>query len=313
MKTPVEHNMASNRYSIGCKNKFFSYFCVMEGSKVLFLKRNYQQILSKKFSERESEQMVRILFEDLFGFDRMRILMEPSLSLGVEQVCQMEKAVGELLNGRPIQYVTGVAEFCDLRFEVDESVLIPRPETEEMVQRIISQDFCPKRVWDVGTGSGCIAVSLARRFPAAEVYAFDVSESALRVAEGNAVSNNVNVRFVHDDVLNPRSEVFSRPVDLVVSNPPYVCESERADMEASVLDFEPDTALFVPDDDPLLFYRQILCLAKEQLNENGQVWFEINEALGDEMLRLCRELGFIDAAVIDDFAGKPRFCKASLR
>ena len=166
------------------------------------------------------------------------------------------------------------------------------------------------RIWDIGTGSGCIAIALAKHFENAEVIAFDVSEEALQIAKENAESNGVKVTFVHDDVLNPTSEFFNQPVDLVVSNPPYVCDSERDAMEANVLDWEPENALFVPDDDPLLFYRQILHLAKKQLNPKGQVWFEINERMGEAMVRACREMGFSEAEILLDFAEKPRFCHA---
>lgn len=282
----------------------------MIGFNLTFVRRYFRSQLVQKFSEREAEQLLRILFEDLFGLDRMKILMTPTLSIDEFQYHQMEMAVADLLNDKPIQYVTGVAEFCDLKFKVDESVLIPRPETEEMVRKIVAQDIHPKRIWDIGTGSGCIAVSLAKCFPDAEVFAFDVSEKALQVAESNAVLNKVKVNFIHDDVLNPHSEIFSQPVDLVVSNPPYVCEKERKTMENNVLDWEPENALFVPDNDPLLFYRQILHLASARLTANGQVWFEINEAFGTEMLDLCRECGFGKAEILNDFAEKPRFCRA---
>lgn len=282
----------------------------MIGFNLTFVRRYFRSQLVQKFSEREAEQLLRILFEDLFGFDRMKILMMPTLSIDEIQFHQMEMAVADLLSDRPVQYVTGIAEFCDMRFKVNESVLIPRPETEEMVQKNVAQDIHPKRIWDIGTGSGCIAVSLAKRFPDAEVFAFDVSEKALQVAESNAGLNKVKVNFIHDDVLNPHSEIFSQPVDLVVSNPPYVCEKERKTMENNVLDWEPENALFVPDNDPLLFYRQILHLASAQLTENGQVWLEINEAFGAEMLGLCRECGFEKAEILNDFAEKPRFCTA---
>ena len=284
----------------------------MIGFNLTFVRRYFQSQLVQKFSEREAEQLLRILFEDLFGLDRMKILMMPTLSIDEIQFHQMEMAVADLLNDRPIQYVTGVAEFCDLKFKVNESVLIPRPETEELVRKIVAQDIHPKRIWDVGTGSGCIAVSLAKRFSDAEVFAFDVSEKALQVAESNAVLNKVKVNFIHEDVLNPHSEIFLQSVDLVVSNPPYVCEKERETMENNVLDWEPENALFVPDGNPQLFYRQILHLASAQLNGNGQVWFEINEAFGTEMLALCRECGFGNAEILKDFAGRPRFCMTLL-
>ena len=255
---------------------------------------------------------MRILLEDLFGVDLKRQLMNPELRIDEFQHFQLEQAVKRLLAGEPVQYVTGMARFGDLLIKVSPSVLIPRPETEEMVQKICASmpKEKPIRIWDIGTGSGCIAIALAKHFENAEVIAFDVSEAALQIAIGNAESNDAKVTFVQDDVLNPTSDYFSKPVDLVVSNPPYVCDSERAAMEANVLDWEPETALFVPDDDPLRFYRQILALAKNQLNPNGQIWFEINERMGDEMLSLCCEMGFPKAEILEDFSGKPRVCRA---
>ena len=275
-------------------------------------KRHFTEVLAEKFPQREAEQLMRILLEDHFNIDLKRQLMEPNLRLDEMQHYQLEQAIKRLLNGEPVQYVTGMARFCDLLIKVSPAVLIPRPETEELVQRIC--DSLPKekpmRIWDIGTGSGCIAIALAKHFVNAEVIAFDVSEAALQIAKENVESNGAKVTFVQDDVLNPTSAYFTQPVDLVVSNPPYVCDSERATMEANVLDWEPETALFVPDDDPLRFYRQILALAKKQLNPQGQVWFEINERMGEEILSLCHEMGFPKAEILKDFAGKLRFVKS---
>lgn len=274
-------------------------------------KRHFVKMLTVSFPQREAEQLIRILLEDLFGIDLKRQLMEPNLCIDERQHYLLSEAVRRLLEGEPVQYVTGMARFNDLLIKVSPAVLIPRPETEELVQKICTT--LPKeasfRIWDIGTGSGCIAIALAKRFPDAEVIAFDVSDEALQVAKENAESNGAKVTFVHDDVTHPQSDYFNQPVDLVVSNPPYVCDSERAAMEANVLDWEPETALFVPDDDPLRFYRQILALTKTQLNPNGQVWFEINERMGEGMLELCHEIGFPKAEVLEDFAGKTRFVK----
>ena len=277
-------------------------------------KRHFTESLAETFPQREAEQLMRILLEDLFDIDLKRQLMEPNLRIDEWQYHQLEEAVKRLLAGEPVQYVTGVARFCDLLIKVSPSVLIPRPETEELVQKICAA--LPKekfiRIWDIGTGSGCIAIALAKYFVNAEVIGFDISEAALQIAKENAESNGVQVTFVQDDVMNPTSEFFSQPVDLVVSNPPYVCDSERAAMERNVLDWEPENALFVPDDDPLLFYRQILKLAKDQFSPDGQVWFEINERMGEEMLSLCREMGFSEVEILEDFAGKPRTCWAHI-
>ena len=291
--------------------------------------------------------MMRILLEDLFGIDWNRQLMNPDLRIDEHQHYQLGEAVKRLLLGEPVQYVTGMTRFNDLLLKVSPSVLIPRPETEELVQKICDsfqnskpslpchstvesaarsfqhghvgkresmaavykRDDLPIRIWDIGTGSGCIAIALAKHIPNAEIIAFDISEEALQIAKENAESNGAKVTFVQDDVLHPTSDYFNQPVDLVVSNPPYVCESERTTMEVNVLDWEPEKALFVPDDDPLRFYRQILALAKKQLNPGGQVWFEINERMGEEMIVLCREMGFTNVEVLEDFAGKPRFVK----
>lgn len=275
-------------------------------------KRHFTEALAEKFPQREAEQLMRILLEDLFGIDLKCQLMDPNLRIDELQHYQLEQAVKRLLAGEPVQYVTGMARFGDLLIKVSQSVLIPRPETEEMVQKICASmpKEKPMRIWDIGTGSGCIAIALAKHFENAEVIAFDVSEEALQMAMENAESNGAKVTFVQDDILNLTSVFFAQPVDLVVSNPPYVCDSERAAMEANVLDWEPETALFVPDDDPLLFYRQILALAKNQLNPNGQIWFEINERMGEEMLSLCCEMGFPKAEILEDFSGKPRVCRA---
>jgi release factor glutamine methyltransferase len=290
-------------------------------------KRLFIEKLSAKFPRREAEQLMRILLEDLFGIDWNRQLMDPNLCIDERQHYLLSEAVRRLLDGEPVQYVTGMAHFNDLLLKVSPAVLIPRPETEGLVQKIgtgilpchssvgkcVSEESMgggPEfRIWDIGTGSGCIAIALAKQFPAAEVIAFDVSDEALQVAKENAESNGAKVTFVHDDVMNPKSDYFNQPVDLVVSNPPYVCDSERAAMEANVLDWEPENALFVPDDDPLRFYRQILALAQPQLNPNGQIWFEINERIGEDMVRVCHEMGFSDAEILLDFAEKPRFCR----
>ena len=282
----------------------------MFGFELQKTKRHFTEALAERYPQREAEQLMRILLEDLFGIDLKRQLMEPNLRIDEFQYAQLKAAVERLLAGEPVQYVTGMARFGDLLIKVSPNVLIPRPETEELVQKISTT--LPKeasiRIWDIGTGSGCIAIALAKLFENAEVYAFDVSEAALEVARENAERNNAKVHFICDDVLHPKSEIFTQPVDLVVSNPPYVCDSERTAMEANVLDWEPESALFVPDDDPLRFYRQILALAKKQLNPDGQVWFEINERMGEEILSLCRETGFDCTEIMLDFNGRPRFC-----
>lgn len=274
-------------------------------------KRHFTEVLTQRYPQREAEQLMRILLEDLFDIDLTQEMLHPDLRIEEDQYALLKGAVEKLLEGMPVQYVTSVARFDGLTLQVDPSVLIPRPETEELVLHAVKDVPAdrPLRLWDVGTGSGCIAIALKQRLSQAAVLAIDRSEQALALAKRNAERNEVEVEFIQDDVLNPTSPLWEEPVDLVVSNPPYVRESERIAMESNVLEHEPQEALFVPDDDPLRFYRQILRLAYPQLPNEGCVWFEINEAMGEEMLHLCREMDY-EGALFEDFAGKTRFCKA---
>lgn len=291
------------------KERRKNYLCNMMGFNLNKVKRHFTELLSTRFTMREANQLMRILLEDLFGIDLKQELLHPEMRIDELQYANLEHSVNKLLEGMPVQYVTGIARFDDLTLHVDESVLIPRPETEELVAHAMKEipHDRPLRIWDVGTGSGCIAIAIAKRWPQAQVIAFDIVEHALAVAQNNAVLNQAIVEFVHDDVMNPTSELWNHPVDLVVSNPPYIRELERTSMEPTVLDFEPYIALFVPDDDPLRFYRQILHLAKPQLSQNGAVWFEINEAMAGEMLLLCQSMN-LQGTIHEDFAAKPRFC-----
>ena len=243
------------------------------------------------------------------------------MRLSESELLTLHFAVKELLKNRPIQYIIGETEFCGMRFFVNENVLIPRPETQEMVEMIASiarrDNACVIRteckIIDIGTGSGCIAISLAKLIPNSDVTAVDVSEKALEVAKKNAEANGVNVHFVLDDILNPHVKTHGRAsqqFDIIVSNPPYVCESEKTEMRANVLDHEPSSALFVPDSDPLIFYRKILEFAQKALKPDGQIWFEINEKFGKETAELCREKGFKNVEIIKDFRGKERIVRA---
>jgi len=270
--------------------------------------------------------------------------MNPDLRLSESELLTLHFAVKELLRNKPVQYVIGETEFCGMRFFVDENVLIPRPETEELVSLLVSwsvsqfevtslefrvdflSSFRPDierremvvekspaniSILDIGTGSGCIAVSVAKLLKNSVVTAVDISGKALEVAKKNAQANGVDVRFILDDILNPQnSELIENQYDIIVSNPPYVCESEKREMRANVLDYEPATALFVRDEDPLIFYRKILEFAQKALRPNGLVWFEINEKFGKEMKNLCFEKGFKNVEIIKDFRGRERFVRA---
>ena len=274
---------------------------------------HYASELEKIYGSDEANALIMILLEHYFGIDRVKMALEPELRLSESEMLTLHFAVKELQKNKPVQYIIGETEFCGMRFFVEEGVLIPRPETEEMV-RLLAVGYWPLavKILDIGTGSGCIAISLAKLLKNSVVTAVDVSEKALEVAKKNAEANNVNVRFVLDDILNPQNpELIGNQYDIIVSNPPYVCESEKKEMRANVLDYEPSSALFVSDNDPLLFYRKILEFAQKSLKPNGQVWFEINEKFGHEMQNLCLEKGFINVEIIKDFREKDRILKAS--
>ena len=284
-------------------------------------RKYYAGELEKIYGSDEANALIMILLEHYFNIDRMKIAMDPELRLSESEMLTLHFAVKELLKNKPVQYIIGETEFCGMRFFVNENVLIPRPETEELVNKLAvtpNSSFRPKRsgvekspthisILDIGTGSGCIAISLAKLLKDSSVTTVDVSEKALEVAKKNAEANEVSVTFIKDDILNPQNrDLLNGQFDIIVSNPPYVCESEKSEMRANVLDYEPSTALFVSDNDPLVFYRKILEFAQKTLKPNGAIWFEINEKFGKEMKNLCLEKGFKNVEIIKDFRGRER-------
>ncbi len=283
----------------------------MSSNLVRDCRRHYSSELEKIYGSDEANALIMILLEHYFGIDRVKIAMEPELRLSESELLTLHFAVKELLKNKPIQYVLGETEFCEMKFFVEEGVLIPRPETEEMVRQLAVGHWpLAAKILDIGTGSGCIAISLAKLLKDSVVTAVDVSEKALEIAKKNAAENDADVRFVLDDILNPKNpELIDNQYDIIASNPPYVCESEKSEMRANVLDYEPSSALFVSDNDPLIFYRKILEFAQKTLKPNGQIWFEINEKLGQEMQNLCLEKGFKNVEIIKDFRGKDRILK----
>ncbi|MCR5037103.1 MAG: peptide chain release factor N(5)-glutamine methyltransferase [Bacteroidales bacterium] len=285
-------------------------------------RKYYVSQLESIYGSDEANALIMILLEHYFNIDRVKIALEPDLRLSESELLTLHFAVKELLKNKPVQYIIGETEFYGLRFFVNENVLIPRPETQEMVEMIANfarrDNACVIRtgckIIDIGTGSGCIAISLAKLIQNSDVIAVDVSEKALEVAKKNAEANGVNVHFVLDDILNPHVKTHGRAsqqFDIIVSNPPYVCESEKSEMRANVLEHEPSSALFVPDSDPLIFYRKILEFAQKALKPDGQIWFEINEKFGKETTELCREKGFKNFEIIKDFRGKERVVRAN--
>ena len=273
------------------------------------IRKYYREQLCSIYDYEEANSLVSILLEYYFKIDRVKMALEPDKRLSESEMLTFHFAVKDLLKNKPIQYIMGETVFCDLKFKVNENVLIPRPETAEMVYKIVnSQQSTVNRhcsIIDIGTGSGCIAIRLAKAFPESLVYALDISEEALNVAKENAINNNVDVSFIHDNILNLKNKIETK-FDIIVSNPPDVRELEKAEMHNNVLEWEPHKALFVSDNNPLIFYRGILEFAKSHLKENGEIWFEINEFLGKEMTDLCHELGFSDVIIYKDFRGKER-------
>ena len=283
----------------------------MSSNLVRDCRRYYASQLEKIYGSDEANALIMILLEHYFSIDRVKIALEPELRLSESEMLTLHFAVKELLKNRPIQYVIGETEFCGMRFFVNENVLIPRPETEEMVRLLVVGNWTSAvKILDIGTGSGCIAISLAKLIQNSDVTAVDISEKALEVAKKNAEANEVNVHFVLDDILKPTTAAsIDNQFDIIVSNPPYVCDSEKSEMRANVLEHEPSSALFVPDSDPLVFYRKILEFAQKTLKPDGTIWFEINERFGKETAELCHRMGFENVEIIKDFRGRERILK----
>ncbi len=271
------------------------------------------------YGENESSAICFLLLEKHCGLGMTDVVTGKDERLDSVVVAELDKMAVRLAEGEPVQYVLGEATFHGRAFRVAPGVLIPRPETDELVGWICNDYMEMDRerslnILDIGTGSGCIAVSLACELKNAGVEAWDISEDALRIARENALRLGVEVVFRKVDILAPLSgEEPLRKFDVVVSNPPYVCECERADMERNVLEYEPEQALFVPDDDPLLFYRKIAEKAGRLLRDEGALYFEINRRMGTETVGLLRSSGFENVEIMRDFMGNERMAKGLFR
>jgi release factor glutamine methyltransferase len=250
-----------------------------------------------------------IIIKTLFGIDKLHQLYDDNQFVSPELVARMVKICNELKTGRPIQYIFGETSFYGCIIKINNESLIPRPETEELVDLIIKENpMFNGRITDMGTGSGCIAIALAKNLPDAQITGTDISEGALSLAKKNAQMNEVHVSFIKADILNSNQK-SKFPAALIVSNPPYIRESEKQFMNKNVLDFEPHSALFVPDNDPLLFYRSILDSSKRILSPGGKIYFEINEAMGKEMCDLFVTYGFSGISKNKDINGKDRIIR----
>ena len=268
--------------------------------------------IATSYDDGEARAIARILIEELFGLSYADIVCGATEQLSADDTLRLDTAVRRIEQGEPLQHVLGYADFCGNRFCVNGSVLIPRPETEWLVDegaKLMSTTATssPKRILDIGTGSGCIAISLKLRLGDAYVEAWDISEEALRTAQDNADALKAEVVFRKRDAL--RADNTAAPWDLIVSNPPYICDSERSAMDDNVLLHEPHTALFVPDDDPLRFYRAIARYALLTLNIGGSLLFECNTRYAEATGKMLNDMGFEEVTVSDDCFNLPRFVR----
>ena len=269
------------------------------------------------YDEGESRSIINILFKEFLGWSKTRVHLEGDSILATSDEERFMNALDRLVRGCPVQYITGQADFNGLSLTVDQSVLIPRPETAELAgiieMDLKSFDLQGFSVLDIGTGSGCIPIYLKKRLPLAVINAVDISEEALAVARFNADLLDTEIRFIRADIFNPPESLMNSLFNLIVSNPPYVTLKEKQAMNRNVLEYEPHEALFVPDEDPLLFYRAIAEFAQFSLAQGGLLYLEINETFGPELTELLLDKGFYDPILRKDFRGRDRFIKAVFR
>jgi release factor glutamine methyltransferase len=271
-----------------------------------FIRKN----LDGYYPEKEIQQFIYILFEYELGFSKVELVTRSEVEIDEETQRKFLDYLNQLKTYKPIQYITGETSFYGLNFHVNSDVLIPRPETEELVDWILKQKLsCNPIILDVGTGSGCIAVALAKNLSGSIVHAVDISENALGLANENAILNKVNVNLSQENILSPSEEFKKREFDLIVSNPPYIALRDKANMNKNVLDYEPHLSLFVPDEDPLVFYKAIMTYAMGSLKENGLLFFEINESFDKEIVALMKNHKFAEIELRKDINDKFRMVR----
>lgn len=282
------------------------------------LLKNYKDIFKNEllpiYDEQEIDSFFYIILEKLHGVKRIDLALNPETVMDGTHLKQWKSILSDLKIQKPIQYILGETEFYGLPFLVNENTLIPRPETEELVDLILSNNQITKstyqlKILDIGTGSGCIAISLAKNLSNAEFFAIDVSEKALATAKRNAEINDTNVIFLQKNILE--TDDLEQKFDIIVSNPPYVRNLEKAEIKPNVLKYEPHLALFVEDTDALLFYRKIAELAMKNLNENGKLYFEINQYLGTQTVELVESFGFKNVKLIKDIYNNDRMIEGT--
>jgi protein-(glutamine-N5) methyltransferase, release factor-specific len=275
-----------------------------------------KECLNSFYPPEEVKSFVRIIMRQVCHLEPHKLLIDKDNYLSEAEKEKIKAIVERLSKYEPIQYILGTAEFCGYSFSVNPSVLIPRPETEELVERIYNNEKGRSvKLLDIGTGSGCIAISLAKMLTDAKVFAVDISKEALIVAKRNAEENSAIVSFNEIDILSISDDVpfLQEKLDVIVSNPPYVLHKEKTAMNKNVLEYEPHTALFVPDNDPLLFYRKIAQLGIKYMNPNGRLYFEINAMYGQMTIDLLKNKGYSNINLISDLSGRDRMIEAVLK
>ncbi|WP_348798828.1 peptide chain release factor N(5)-glutamine methyltransferase [Flavobacterium adhaerens] len=282
--------------------------------KIREYRTHFIQTLLPIYGQEEAESFFYLILEAKLGLKRVDLALQVDLALSKNELLIWNSILEQLKKEIPVQYLLGKTNFYGLEFEVNPNVLIPRPETEELVDWIIHDNLKIERlkdlkILDIGTGSGCIAISLAKNIPSAQVFALDVSEKALATAQKNAELNSVNITFLHQSILE--TEDLGQQFDIIVSNPPYVRNLEKEEIKKNVLDYEPHLALFVEDHDALLFYRKIAELAQKNLSNSGQLYFEINQYLSKEMIDLLEKMNFKNVELRKDIYGNDRMMRST--
>lgn len=281
--------------------------------KIITYRSTFINQIAPIFDLSEAESFFYIILKHLHRLKRIDLALNPDFELTTKQVKHWDEILQELKTQKPIQYILGETEFFGLKFKVNENTLIPRPETEELVKLILSSKvnhFKALKILDIGTGSGCIAIALAKNLPSAQVFALEVSDKALEIAKLNADNNQVELTFLNLNILE--IENLNQQFDVIVSNPPYVRNLEKFEISKNVLDFEPHLALFVQDNDALLFYRKIAQLAKINLSENGFLFFEINQYLANQTIMLLENLNLRNIELFQDVYGNDRMIRCSI-
>ena len=279
------------------------------------IKNIFHKELNELYPKEEIDSFFFLMIDHYLHLERFVLALQPDLVLSKEEEQPLFEGLTALAKQEPIQHILGVTTFMDMDFKVNEDVLIPRPETEELVRWIVEdvktgEPNKPLKILDIGTGSGCLAISLAVHLPAAKVFAIDISDKALTVAKQNSENLKADVTFIEADILN--TEVLEQDFDIIVSNPPYVRMLEKEEMQQNVLGFEPHLALFVENDDPLIFYNKITSLAVTHLRQEGRLYFEINQYLGKEMQQLLEEYHFKNIELRKDMFGNDRMIKGEV-